>query len=284
MKPTPSVIIRIKSNYNTFNATEKKIADYIIDNPRQVINSTISQVADKLGLADATIFRFCKKINLKGFQDLKITLATEFTNGIESYASYQINENDDEKSIISKVFQANITAINDTLQSLDPIKMEQATDAILEADRIVFIGNGGSGVIALDAQHKFLRTGLRVYAYTDYHMQLMAVSQLTDKDLIVAISHTGSNLNIMNVLEIAKENMTKSIGITSFPKSPISEMVDISLNAVSQETSYQFEAFASRIAHLSILDALYMGVKLKRKELTNEAIKKMRDAIKITRI
>jgi len=91
-------------------------------------------------------------------------------------------------------------------------------------------------------------------------------------------------LNIMNVLEVAKENKTKTIGITSFPKSPISEMVDIPLNAVSQETSYQFEAFASRIAHLSIIDALYIGVKLKRKDLTNEAIKKMRDAIKITRM
>lgn len=284
MKSTPSVILRIKSNYNTFNGTEKKIADYIMDNPRQLINSTISQVADNLGLADATIFRFCKKINFKGFQDLKITLATEFTDGIESYASYQINLDDDEESIIDKVFKANITAINDTLVSLDPKNIELATDAILEADQIVFIGNGGSGIIAMDGQHKFLRTGLRVSAYTDHHMQLMAVSQLTDKDLIIAISHTGSNLNIMNVLEVSKENNTRTIGITSFAKSPISEMVDIPLNAVSQETSYQFEAFASRIAHLSIIDALYIGVKLKRKDLTNEAIKKMRDAIKITRM
>ena len=88
----------------------------------------------------------------------------------------------------------------------------------------------------------------------------------------------------MNVLEVAKENKTKPLASTSFPKSPISEMVDIPLNAVSQETSYQFEAFASRIAHLSTIDALYIGVKLKRKDLTNEAIKKMRDAIKITRM
>lgn len=284
MKSTPSVILRIKSNYNTFNETEKKIAEYIIDNPRQLINSTISQVAEILGLADATVFRFCKKINLKGFQDLKITLATEFTDGIENYASSQIQEDDDEKSIISKVFKANITAINDTLVSIDPKNMELAINAILEADQIVFVGNGGSGIIAMDAQHKFLRTGLRVYAYTDYHMQLMAVSQLSHRDLLVAISHTGSNLNIMNVLEVSKENNVKTIGITSFAKSPISEMVDIPLNAVSQETSYQFEAFASRIAHLSIIDALYIGVKLKRKDLTNEAIKKMRDAIKITRM
>lgn len=284
MKSTPGVIVRIKSNYNTFNETEKKIAEYIIDNPRRLINSTISQVAEALDLADATIFRFCKKINFKGFQDLKITLATEFTDGIESYTNGQIHEDDDQKSIIDKVFQANITAINDTMVSIDPENMELATKAILEAEQIVFVGTGGSGVIAMDAHHKFLRTGLRVYAYTDHHMQLMAVSQLTDRDLIIAISHTGSNLNIMHILDVAKETGTKTIGITSFARSPINDKVDIPLNAVSQETSYQFEAFASRIAHLSIIDALYIGVKLQRKDETNEAIKKMRDAIAITRI
>lgn len=283
MKASSSVLLKIKSNYNTFNDTEKKIAEYIIDNPRKVINSSISQVAESLDLADATIFRFCKKINLKGFQDLKITLATEYNHDI-SYSNEQIDENDDQKSIIKKVFNSNITAINDTLASINPENMEIAANLILEADQIVFFGNGGSGVVALDAHHKFIRTGLRVNSYADYHMQLMAVSQLTPRDLIVVISHTGSNLNIMNLLDVAKENGTKSIGITSFSKSPINDKVDISLNAISQETEYQFEAFASRIAHLSIIDALYMSVMLKRKELTNQAIKKMRDAISVTRI
>lgn len=86
------------------------------------------------------------------------------------------------------------------------------------------------------------------------------------------------------MLDICKENGTKSIGITSYSKSPINEKVDISLNAVSQETEYQVEAFASRIAHLSIIDALYISVKLRRKDLTDAAIKKMRDAIASTRI
>lgn len=284
MITSSGVILQIKSNYNTFNDTEKKIAEYIIDNPRKLIHSTISQVSESLDLADATIFRFCKKINLKGFQDLKITLATEFNEGLNNYANEQIDEEDDQKSIIDKVFKANITAINDTLSSIDSENMEKAVNAILEADQVIFFGSGGSAIVAMDAHHKLLRTGLRVNSYIDYHMQLMALSQLTSKDLIVVISHTGSNLNMMSLLDISKENGTKSIGITSFSKSPINEKVDIALNAISQETEYQFEAFASRIAHLSIIDAIYISVILKRKELTNNAIKKMRDAISITRI
>jgi DNA-binding MurR/RpiR family transcriptional regulator len=58
----------------------------------------------------------------------------------------------------------------------------------------------------------------------------------------------------------------------------------MSINAISQETGYQFEAFASRIAHLTIIDSLYISVMLKRKELTDAAVKKMRNAITLTRI
>lgn len=283
MKSTPNIILQIKSQYNTFNETEKKIAEYIIKNPGSIIYSTISQVSEKLEVADATIFRFCKKINLKGFQDLKITLATEFTGSTNNYANEQINETDDEQTIVNKVFKANITALNDTLRSVDPKLIEEAANAILAADQIVFFGNGGSGAVAMDAHQKFLRTGLHVSVYTDNHLQLMSVAQLTKKDLIIVFSHSGSNLNMINVLDVAKENGTKSIGITSFSKSPIGEKVDICINAISQETGYQFEAFASRIAHLTIIDSIYISVMLKRKELTDAAVKRMRNAIAITR-
>lgn len=278
-------ILQIKSQYNTFNETERKIADYIISNTKDLIYSTISQVAEKLEVSDATIFRFCKKNSLKGFQELKITLATELTEGIHNdYGYEQINDNDIEQTIINKVFKANITALNDTLRSVDSALVEKASNAILAADQIVFYGSGGSGIIAMDAHHKFLRTGLRVSVYTDNHLQLMSVSQLTKNDLIVTISHSGSNLDMINLLNIAKENGTKSIAITSFAKCPVGEKADIHLNAISQETGYQLEAFASRIAHLTIIDTLYMSVILKRKELTSTSIQKMRRAVAYTKI
>ncbi len=284
MKSNPGAIIQIKSHYNNFNNTEKRIAQYIVDNPHKIIHSTISQVAETLGVADATVFRFCKKNGFKGFQDLKITLATEFSEGIRSYANEQITGEDSQKSIIEKVFNANITALSDTLASLNAENMELAVNIILCSNKIVFYGNGGSGAVASDAHHKFLRTGLNVCSYTDNHLQLMSVAQLGEHDAVIVISHTGSNLDMMRLLDIAKTNGTKSIGITSFSKSPVSDKVDVLLNAVSQETEYQFEAFASRIAHLSIIDALYISTSLRRKDLTNEAVMKMREAISITRI
>jgi DNA-binding MurR/RpiR family transcriptional regulator len=285
MKSNLNGILQIKSKYNTFNETERKIADYITNNTRDLVYSSISQVAERLQVSDATIFRFCKKINLKGFQELKITLATELANELDNdHACEQINTNDDHQTIINKVFKSNITALNDTLLSVDSKLIEKASNTILNADKIMFYGNGGSGIVAMDAHHRFLRIGLNVSVYTDNHLQLMSIAQLSKKDVIVVISHSGSSLNMINLLDIAKQNGIKSIAITSFSKSPVGEKADINLNTISQETGYQFEAFASRIAHLTIIDTLYMSVLLQRKEFAQDAIQKMRKAIAYTRI
>lgn len=284
MKPHANIILQIKSSYNMFNDTEKKIAEYIINNTKDFIYSTISQVSEKLEVSDATIFRFCKKIGLKGFQNLKITLATEISDGIDSYSNEGIDENDTEQNIVRKVFNSNITALNDTLSAIDYKLIEKAADVILASDQILFCGNGGSGVVAMDAHQKFLRTGLKVSVYTDNHLQLMAAAQLTSKDLIVVISHSGSNINMLNLVDVARENGTKTIGITSFSQSPLGNKVDYSINAISSETGYQFEAFSSRIAHLTIIDAIYMSTVLKRRELTHAAVQKMRCAIAYTRL
>ncbi len=284
MESTPRVILEIKSMYMSFNKTEKKIADYILNDPQKVIYSTISQVAAELDVADSTIFRFCKKINFKGFYDLKISLAADSTADTHNYSAAQITDSDSEQAIINKVFNSNISVLNDTMNMIDPMCIKKAVDYILDSDQIVFYGNGGSGIVAMDANHKFLRIGLKVSSYTDYHMQLMSVSQLTEKDAIVVISHSGSNLDILNLLDIAKENGTKTIGITSFSKSPVSQKVDVPINVISHETEQQFEAFASRIAHLAVIDVLYNCTAIRRKELSTVAVKKMREAISYTRI
>lgn len=284
MMEAKDAILQIKSYYNKFNETDRKIADYIVNNAEIVVNSTISNVSEALDLSDATIFRFSKKIGFKGFQELKISLALKFRDSVSDYSNEKIDKDDEQITIINKVFSKNINALKETLSSIDIQSFELATEAFLEAENIVFFGNGGSGVVANDAHHKFLRTGLKTNSYTDNHLQLMALSQLTEKDLIIVISHSGSNLNMIDLLEIAKDIGVRTISITSYLKSPIGELADISLSVISQEVKYQFEAFASRIAHLSLLDALYISVMLRRKDETKEAIKKMRAAISLSRM
>ncbi|MCA1059444.1 MurR/RpiR family transcriptional regulator [Rossellomorea aquimaris] len=274
---------RIRSHYSQFSEKEKMIADYIIANPEKIIHSTISGVAEDLGIADATVFRFCKRLGYKGYQAMKISLASDMVTPIKDIHE-TINEQDSEGVIAQKVFRSNIRSLEDSLQILNEEAFQQAVQAILHAGRIEFYGTGGSGFIAMDAHHKFLRTGMATTAYNDSHMQLISASQLTENDVIVFISHSGANKDLLEVLEVAKKNRTKTIAITHFAKSPLSGRVDIPLFTVSQETEYRGEALASRISQLSIVDALYVNIMKKRKDLSQASLQKIRDAISIKKV
>ncbi|SES06582.1 MurR/RpiR family transcriptional regulator [Salipaludibacillus aurantiacus] len=280
---TGQVKYRIKAAYPNLREKEKTVADYILENPEEIIHSTISQVADNIKVADATVFRFCKKIGFKGYQAMKIALASEHVTGMQNIHE-MIQEDDDEKQISEKVFKSNIRTLEETLEVLNLDAIKEAIDLILKANKVEFYGNGGSGIIAADAHHKFMRIGIQSAAYSDSHLQLMSVSQLTENDVAVLISHTGANRDILDALEVAKENNVKTIGITSLAKSPLSQSVDIPLYTVSDETEYRSEALASRLAQLSIIDAIYVNVSIARKTEMTSALEKMRKAISTKRI
>jgi len=274
---------RIRSYYSQFSEKEKMIADFIIANPEKIIHSTISDVAEELNVADATVFRFCKRLGFKGYQAMKISLASDLVTPIKDIHE-TINEEDSEGVIAQKVFRSNIRTLEDSLSMLNEEMFTKAIRGMISARKIEFYGTGGSGFVAMDAHHKFLRTGMTTTAYNDSHMQLISASQLTDADVIVFISHSGSNKDLLEVLDVAKKNRVTTIAITHFAKSPLSIGVDIPLFTVSQETEYRSEALASRISQLSIVDALYVNTMMKRKDLSKSSLQKMRDAISIKKI
>lgn len=277
-------LVRIRSHYAAFSHKEKKIADYILENPHKVVYGTINQVADDIGIANSTVFRFCKRIGFKGYQSMKIVLASEITGEPISDIHEKILPNDNEKTVAEKIFHSNIKTLEDTLKVMDETSIKAAIELILKGRRVEFFGNGGSSVIAQDAYHKFIRTGIPVFAQIDTHMQLMSASQMKRDDVAVLISHTGTTNDILDILEIVQENGVKTIGITSLAKSPLSQRVDIPLYTSSEETDYRSEALSSRIAQLSLIDAIYVNVLIAQKEVGQESMRRVRRAISSKRI
>ncbi|MBM4764037.1 MurR/RpiR family transcriptional regulator [Bacillus sp. B15-48] len=280
---TPTCFLRIRAIYPQLSDKEKKVADLILSDPEKIIHATINEIAGELGIADATVFRFCKRIGFKGYQALKIALATESKAPLKEIHA-EINDGDDEKAIITKVFKSNIRTLEDTSKIINFNDFTKATNVLIGARKIDFYGNGGSGPIALDAHHKFLRTGLLSSWYNDPHLQMMSAAQLTCEDVIVCISHSGTSKDAIEILNIAKSNGVKTIGITHYGNTPLSQIADISLLTMSEETEFRTEALASRLAQLSIIDALYVSVCLQMKDQVKQSINKLRNAMAVKRL
>ncbi len=263
------ISLQIKLKYDKMGKTEKKIADWIFENPGKIISLSIVELAELCECGEATIVRFAKKLGLNGFQELKFSLASE-SGG--SPASTHITAQDSAFEIYQKVCNDIYLSLEKTKSSLKGKLLGEAAEKICKANKIVIFGLGNSSAIALDASHKLMRAGLNAIAYTDNHMQVIAASHLKENDIAIGISHSGSSKDIVEALKVAKEHSATTIAITNSGKSPILKQSDIVLATSSQETQYNILALNSRIAQLAIIDTLYFYIVYNRSGDTLESI------------
>ncbi|MCE5285962.1 MAG: MurR/RpiR family transcriptional regulator [Pelosinus sp.] len=273
----------LRSMYADLTKAEQKIADYILENATDVIHMTISELAEASSSADATIFRLSRKLGFPGFQGLKIALAGDIFSPMESVYR-EVDPNDSVADFPVKVFNNITEGLQDTLKILDCNELEKAIEALSKTKRLSIYGSGGSAVIAADIEHRFMRFAIPVRAYADPHMQLTSAALLGAGDTVIAVSHSGANIDVLNAVELAKKSPATIIAITSYMKSPLSLAADISLHGMAREIRYRSEAMASRLIHLAIVDLLYTGIMLKNPKQLIENMNKVRVAISSRRL
>lgn len=263
-------LTRIRNMYNTLGRGEKKIADWLIDHPADLISLSISEVASVCGCGDATVIRFAKRLGLSGYQELKINIARELGSNVTGNLSF--TKEDTAIDIYNKHIADIKITLDDTRSTLDPETLMDCARALLQAKTISIIGLGNSAPVAQDAAHKFLRAGFHASAYSDNHMQMIIASHLGSGDVVLAISHSGSSVDIISALDKAKSNGATTICITNHGKSPIVKHSDYQLFTNAQETRHSILAMTSRIAQLAVIDTLYSYMVLQSGESAAQAI------------
>ncbi|MCI1821086.1 MurR/RpiR family transcriptional regulator [Megasphaera sueciensis] len=274
-QPPANCLLLLLSNYPYFTKSQQKIADYISENPHEAIRQSISEIAESTASSEITVSRFCHKAGFNGLQDLKIALASEIFTPLESVCQ-DINTYDTVQEIASKVFYNTINSLQDTLKDLDSEAVNKAIDLIYNAHKIDVYGYGVSSGVAKDIENHLLRYSKPVHAFSDLHMQVTSATLLTSEDVVIIVSHSGSNLDLITAAKLAKANHAKIIVLTSYKTSTLCKLADIILCGAGREVTYRSEATASRLVHLALMDIIYTGLMMKDPDKFTKNMNKMR--------
>jgi DNA-binding MurR/RpiR family transcriptional regulator len=252
------ILSLIRSSYNSFTNTEKKVADYILENIKDVIYMSITDLADACNVGESSVFRFCKTMDLKGYQEFKIALAHSLSldEGAPVLSS-EITKQDTIGDLSSKILTTNVNALTETFNLINEKEISNAIDAMINANRIHFFGVGASLMTAMEAKNKFMRITNKTECSLDSHLQIMTAALLTEEDVAILISYSGSTKDTIDVAKLAKENRAKLICITRFAKSPLTNYSDITLLCGSNEGPLQGGSLSAKISQLYLLDILY---------------------------
>lgn len=262
----------------SLTAGEKKIGNYVLRHPDEVVKFSITELAEACDVSDATIFRFCRKVGTEGYQDFKIALAKESVSP-DSLVYADVIPEDSLMTMAEKIVEANVKALRDTLKILDAEALDRALNAVLAANQVQIYAVGGSGVAARELQFKLMQLGINANAFIDSQMQFISALLLTDGDVGIAISHSGTKRHTVEALKLAKATGAMTICITSHPASPVAEVADIKLYTSAWESLVHDDSPSVRNAQLALIDVIYEGIKIRAPQRAQASLSKANEAI-----
>lgn len=273
------MIATIHNCYDNLTDTEKKIAEFVLLYPKDVVKMTVKELAEHSETVPSAVVRFCKSIGTKGYADFKIGLSVELGSKI-SNEQMPVCDGDASKQVFNKVFSSSINTLNDTFSMIDFSKIEYILQELQQATRIVFFGVGTSSVIAIDAQYRFAQLGIATSACTDILFMNVTAANLRKGDLAVGISHSGNTKATVDALRRAKKAGAVTVAISSFAHSRLAQESDYSIIAFSDEKNYPVEAVSARVAHMCIIDALMMSLATRNYSDLQEHIDERNEVLK----
>ena len=257
--------------------SEQRVARYVLRHPNQVINLSFPEIAAETGVSQPTIARFCIACGFHGYRDFKLRLAQSLANSVP-FVHRDVGLQDSMAEVGMKVFDRAIAALMTVRNHLDPAALERATRILAKAKKIEFYGAGNSGIVAMDAQHKFFRLGAPAVAYSDPHIHAMAASLLSAGDAVVAISGSGSTIDLLRSVDIARGAGADVIAITA-SDSPLSRAVTVTLFADVPEDLDVYAPMTSRLVHLAIIDVLAVSVAVLRGPALGAKLKRAKEVL-----
>ncbi len=234
-----------------FTKSDTKVYQYILGNKEKVLYHSLTEMAEACDVAEATLLRFFRKLDFKGFQDFKFGLAQEVSSTVIE---------DTEDTYVDKVKKNVIQVITDTTEVIDEALLAQAIMKIAEADDVVIFGIGSSGIAALDMQNRLMRIGKNTSVITDSHFQMMRAASMTEKTVVIAISLTGSTKDIVDAVRASKNSGATVIALTSYTKSPLTKFADLVLLSSSKESPLDSGSLVSKISQLYLIDLICTGL------------------------
>ncbi|WP_195990213.1 MurR/RpiR family transcriptional regulator [Clostridium sp. D53t1_180928_C8] len=259
MKNIKSVMDIIFAEYNNFFEAEKKIADYIIDNKENVIEMTISELANAAGSSEATVTRFCKKCNMKGFHHLKLTLAQEMVDSKQEKITISGSVSEENiKESLNNILANKVEELKQTISMINEKELKEILDILKKARIVQFVAVGNTIPIALDGCYKLNQIGIPAVTNTIWETQIAYTYNLSKEDVVIVISNSGASKRLIDVIEIATEKEATTIAITNSDNSPLAKICKYHIRTSTREKLFLSEYYFSRISAMTVIEILYL--------------------------
>ena len=253
-------LLKIKGLLDQLSASERKLADFILDNSNLLRDYSSQQLADAVGISQSSVVKFCQKLGYKGYPDLKLAI----TEAVVTATTLQREapENNAELSGLAQLAEQLQQSLWQGLRGLLTInpesRLQQAAKLLQQARQILLAGSAHSAVVAADMQSRLLELGKLALFHSDPAVSLQLARTLPEGSIVLLISDSGENADLLRLEKYAKRRQLQIISLTRFQTSAQSAVADVTLFTLDTETDEHLARLVTQQAQQHLCHLLYL--------------------------
>lgn len=225
------IFAKIQEHQEAFSKSELKIAQFILDQPQEVLEMTAQQLARAADSSSAAVIRLCKRLKVYGFPQLKIELSADLSGGeLNRKIQPEVREHEEISSIKERLLLNTQYSLAETVNELDDSQISQLSQLIARSRQLLVLGIAASNLVAQDIAQKWGNVGTIVFAFNNVNDLLPIIANAGAEDILWVVDNSGETPEAVQAAQIAKERKVPIITMTKRGSSTISELSDIEIH------------------------------------------------------
>lgn len=261
---------KYKVYYDSFTVSEKKVANYFIENSEKIGECTLRSLSNEIGVGQQTIIRAIKVAGYNSWKVFQREIWQETSS--EKRISEEVGKKDNIYNAPLRIVEDDIAMVVSMAQNLDIKELYKVVKLLKKAKIIDVYGTENSSNAAAELTGKLLHLGFTCRNYSDLFLQKISAGHLGFKDIAIAFSISGETKAVVEALNAAKVSNATVIAVTGNRDSSLAKIADyifltptIHMNEVSKWIS-------SRITQIAFVDALCAAILVSDSERFSEEL------------
>jgi DNA-binding MurR/RpiR family transcriptional regulator len=253
-------LLKIRGMLEQMSVIERKLADFILDNAHLLRDYSSQQLADAVGTSQSSVVKFCQKLGYKGYPDLKLAVNEAVITA--TTLNRDNNEPDPTQNGLVNLVEQLQFSLQSHLRGILDVNSEKAlqdsADLLAQADKVLIAGFGKSGIVAHDMQFRLLQLGKLALLHSDPAIALQLASTLSHDSILLLVSESGHNTDLLKLAKYAKQRQIRIISLTGYKTNALSLAADIALFALSGDENVRLNAILVQLAQQHLCHILYL--------------------------
>ena len=252
-----SVLERLSDEWDGLTPEAQKVARYVLENPQDVGVSTVRELADYAQVKPNTVVRMARQVGFEGYEDFR----EPFREAIRKGADFpdrarwlqDVRKRGDMGELYADIVSAAIRNVEETFAGIPESLMKEAAEAIWNSENVYTLGVGVNNANARNFTYLASTGMIRFHAIPRAgSTPIDDLAWAGESDILIAITQRPYRAEVIESVDIAREQGMKIIGISDSPASPVILNADYKFITASDSPCF----FPSSIATVALLEAL----------------------------